>query len=85
MVMKYMSIIKNLFKNKNVKMKETLNGLFVDIFASKNNDVDNGADDFDFDGSKAKPFNDCFFMHNKEYDKQYDESLDLFIPSGDNK
>ena len=61
-------------------MKETLNSLFVDVNAT-DNDIDNGADDFDFDGSKVKPFNDCFFMHNE--DAKYDESLDLFIPSGD--
>ena len=60
-------------------MKETLNSLFVDSNASKDDDLD----DFDFDGSKVKPFNDCFFMHNEEYGKKYDESLDLFIPSGD--
>lgn len=57
-------------------MKDTLNGLFG--ITASSNDEDN-VDDFDFDGSKAKPFNDCFFMHNQE-DVKYDESLDLFIP-----
>lgn len=86
MVMMYMNIIKNLIKNKSIKsMKETLNSLFVDSNASKDDD---DLDDFDFDGTKIKPFNDCFFMHNQEfqhedYNNEYDESLDLFIPSGD--
>lgn len=84
MVMLFMNIIKKLQKNK--PMKDTLNNLFVDIYASNENDDD--IDDFDFDGSKSKPFHVCFFMHNKEhqheeYSNKYDEDLDLFIPSGD--
>lgn len=82
MVMPFMNIIKNLIKNK--PTKETLNSLFVDSYASNNENIDNGADDFDFDGSKAKPFNDCFSIHNED-SKKYDKSLDLFIPSGDSK
>ena len=39
MVMMYMNIIKNLIKNKSIKsMKETLNSLFVDSNASKDDD-----------------------------------------------
>ena len=82
MVMIFMNITKRFAKNKS--MKNALNGLF-DIKESKDDD---GLNDFDFDGSKTKPFHDCFFMHNQEhkhedYSNEYDESLDLFIPSGD--
>ena len=84
MVMIYMNIIKRFAKIKS--MKDALNGLFVDVNAPKENDDD--LNDFDFDGTKSKPFHDCFFMHNQEhkhedYSNEYDESLDLFIPSGD--
>lgn len=66
-------------------MKDALNGLFNDIHAPKNDDP---IDDFDFDGKKSKPFHVCYFMHNQDdkhedYSNEYDESLDLFIPSGD--
>jgi len=78
-----MNIIKKFAKNKS--MENALNGLF-DIKASKDNGDD--LNDFDFDGSKSKPFHVCFFMHNQEhkhedYSNEYDESLDLFIPTGD--
>jgi len=82
--MLFMNIIKRLKKNKT--MKDALIGLFVDINASKNDDLD--MDDFDFDGEKSKPFHVCYFMHNQDdkhedYSNEYDETLDLFIPSGD--
>ena len=84
----FMNIIKKLQKNKIPKMNNALNSLFVDIYSQ--NDCDNGADDFDFDGTKSKPFHKCFFMHNQEYQHEdysnkYDEDLDLFIPNGDEK
>lgn len=86
MVVMFMNIIENLQKNKS--MKDTLTGLFVDIYASNENEDD--LNDFDFDGSKSKPFHVCFFMHNKDcehedYSNEYDEKSDLFIPSGDAK
>ena len=81
--MLFMNIIKKLQNNKH--MKDVLNGLFADVNAY--NESDNDLNDFDFDGSKTKPFHVCFFMHNqehkhKDYSNQYDESLDLFIPGG---
>ena len=80
----YMNIIKRFAKNKT--MKDALIGLFMDINAPKESDDD--LDDFDFDGVKSKPFHVCYFMHNQydkheDYSKEYDETLDLFIPSGD--
>ena len=67
-------------------MDKELNSLFVDVNAPKDNNDD--LNDFDFDGSKSKPFHVCYFMHNQDdkhedYSNEYDESLDLFIPSGD--
>lgn len=82
MVMMFMNIIKRFAKNKS--MKDALNGLFVDVNASDDDNLDD-LNDFDFDGTKAKPFHVCFFMHNQDhkhedYSNEYDESLDLFIP-----
>lgn len=89
-----MKLLKMLNKNKSIKsMKDCLNGLFVDINASKDDDIEKQFDDFDFDemiDNSDKPFNVCFFMHNQEfkhenYSNEYDEKHDLFIPYGDCK
>ena len=92
MVMVFMNILERLQKNKSItSMKNSLNGLFVDINAPTDEDSDSDFEDFDFSEmvkNSDKPFNACFYMHNQEfkhknYSNKYDESLDLFIPSGD--
>ena len=94
MVMIFMKLLK-IVNNKSIKsMKNSLKDLFVNVNASDDvDDLEHQFDDYDFDeriDNSDKPFNVCFFMHNKEfkhenYSNEYDEKHDLFIPSGDVK